>query len=196
MWVFWRREIKWNVYWHLQALWEFERRNGKIYELCKCLKCGYEHRVNRSLLLLKRSWCRKCSHLKHWMSYNRLYDTYKHMRQRCENPKSKAYYLYWGRWIKCLWRTFKDFQNDMWEWFIEHMNKYWAKNTSIDRIDPNGNYCKENCRRATNKEQANNKRTTKWIRMFTEEVWLPIWTVNYWYYEKWLTLDEIREKFK
>lgn len=52
----------------------------------------------------------------------------------------------------------------MYDSYKEHCEKYWEKDTTIDRIDRNWNYCKENCRWATYKEQADNKKTT--IKVF------------------------------
>ena len=45
----------------------------------------------------------------------------------------------------------------MWASYEEHVKKYWEKDTTLDRINPNWNYCKENCRWATIKEQQNNR---------------------------------------
>ena len=89
---------------------------------------------------------------------------------------------YWLRWIRCLRESFEDFYRDMWESYKDHVAKYWEKNTTIDRIDVNWNYCKENCRWATMKEQVNNTRMNvhmeyKWkkypsIQLLCEDLWI------------------------
>lgn len=192
---FYRKEIKWNVYWKLQATWNYFRKNKRLKEEVICLKCGYTHYVDRPSLLSGNCWCRKCSHLTHWLANGRFYQVWKNMTQRCNNPKNKGYYLYWKRGIKCERNTFDEFKADMYESYEEHCKKYWEKETSIDRINVNWNYCKWNCRWATNIEQANNTRRNSWVYDFARKTWIPRNRVAYWFYYKWLTLNEIKEKF-
>jgi hypothetical protein len=90
----------------------------------------------------------------HWMAYTKTYPVRSSMKQRCDNPKDPAYKNYWGRWISYNPRRekFENFYEDMWD---------SQNNLTLERRNNEGNYCKENCYRATRNQQARNKRNNK-----------------------------------
>jgi hypothetical protein len=96
--------------------------------------------------------------LKHGMYNSRFYHTWEALIQRCTNPKQQGYENYGGRGIRCLWKNFQEFKKDMYDSYLIHFKQYGNINTSIDRVDNNGNYCKENCRWSTRSQQQLNKR--------------------------------------
>ena len=120
--------------------------------------------------------------VKHWLSYSKIYMRYYHIKERCENIKNVRYKNYWWRWIKNMWNTFNDFLTDMHDSYSD-----WL---SIDRIDTNWNYCKENCRWIKLTEQQRNKNNTRYIKVNWEIV--PAITISE---KEWISVHNVIKKY-
>lgn len=91
------------------------------------------------------------------------------MLRRCDNKTQDSYKIYGARGIKVCdeWKTFVGFYNDM--------GTSYKDGLSIDRINSDGNYCKENCRWATAKEQARNRCSNKLLTFNDQTKSLAEW---------------------
>lgn len=139
-----------------------KRGSRSIYR-CKC-DCGNEKVVLRNSLVTgntKSCGCfeheiKKTIHLKHGMAKTRLWKVWVDMRARCERESDTSYSYYGGRGILVCeeWHDFEAFK----DWAILHG---YDDELTIERKNPDGNYCPENCCWASRKEQNRNRRITK-----------------------------------
>ena len=88
----------------------------------------------------------------HGLSQTRQYGIWVAMRHRCQNPTYRLYKDYGGRGISVdsLWDSFENFWEDMKGGYTNEM--------TIERVDVDGNYCKENCIWIPRVKQNRNKR--------------------------------------
>jgi len=129
---------------------------GKQKVLCQC-SCGREFEVNvGNLKSGKSSGCYCCRNIfkRHGLcDKHRLYSTWKSMRTRCNNPNSKSYSYYGGRGIT-ICKRWDDFLL-----FLEDMLPSFEEDKTLDRVDNDLGYYKENCKWSTHREQVNNQST-------------------------------------
>lgn len=85
-----------------------------------------------------------------------LFNVWQTMKERCENPNRQKYKDYGGRGIKVCseWREASNF-------ILWALNNGYEKGLQLDRIDNDGDYCPDNCRFVTPRENSRNRRNTK-----------------------------------
>jgi len=141
---------------------------------CKC-DCGKETIVIGRNLKNGTSKSCGCTNIKHGYHGTRLYNVWKHMRQRCFNQNDKNYSDYGGRGITVC-QEWQDEFIDFHDWAI---NNGYKDTLSIDRTNNDGNYEPNNCRWVTQKQQCNNKRNTTFLQFGGKTKSLSEWADLY-----------------
>lgn len=156
---------------------------------CRC-DCGNETVVKYIALTTGNTRSCGCGEIENRYSCNRAkrksasftfynFDLEKHplrkiwksMLMRCNNPNVMGYSLYGGRGIKVCerWSGNFGFEN-----FVNDMGERPSLNHSLDRIDVNGDYTPENCRWATQRLQANNRRNNNILIYKGQEITVSV----------------------
>lgn len=139
-----------------------ETRRKAVFWICLC-SCG--KRTNVRSDYLTRGVQLSCGCLqkeitkkrltKHGLSKTRAYNIWAGMMKRCYRLTSNRYIYYGARGIVVCerWHTF--------ELFVEDMGQPPTRRHTLDRKNNDGNYEPNNCRWATAKQQANNRRNRR-----------------------------------
>jgi hypothetical protein len=130
--------------------------------LCRC-DCGKEFvTLSKSIISGRTKTC-GCSAGQHQITHGKTktpeFVLWQGIKERCANPKHKAYKNYGGRGITVCSRWL-DFQN-----FYDDMCPRPNKDLQIDRIDNNKGYSKENCRWVSRQENFRNKRNNSIVTL-------------------------------
>jgi hypothetical protein len=127
-------------------------KNKKRFGLYKC-HCGKEFETRTDCVKTGNTKSCGCVNgINHNLSNHVLYKTWYGMIQRCTNPNHKSYKHYGLKGITVCdeWLSTENFINDMSPSHIVGL--------TLDRINNNGNYCKDNCRWTTQAVQTRNTR--------------------------------------
>ena len=139
-----------------------EYRSNNLLYTAKCNICGRERDVwIKDIKKGTGNSHKNCTRLLPKDAHTkRLRNIWSKMVDRCDNPDNPGYYLYGGRGITHTYPLFVDFYDDFIDSYLKHIEEFGVKETTLDRINVNGGYIKENLRWATLSEQAKNKRKT------------------------------------
>ena len=159
-------------YGRLAVIERAANRNKHVYWLCQC-DCGERVEVRADGLTRGSSVSCGCYQheivTKHGMWNTAAYKTWRGMLLRCKTSSHPAYPRYGGRGIKVCerWHDFLAFYADMYPKPF--------KTASLDRIDNEGDYCPENCRWATKKEQSRNRSDNRVLNYYGTERCVTEW---------------------
>lgn len=107
----------------------------------------------------------------------RFYYIWRSMKKRIFCQKDISFLKYGGRGIRICkrWLKFENFRDDMYESYLAHVKEFGEKQTTIDRINNNGNYKLSNCKWATYKEQCRNRSNNHYLTKNGKTMILKDW---------------------
>lgn len=150
--------------------------NGYVVDFVRCrCDCGNEKVINYDNI--KRGLVKSCGCITktaNRLSKTRLYQTYRHLINRCYCKKDINYKNYGGRGITVC----QEWQNDFMNFYNWAMANGYTDKLTIDRIDVNGNYEPTNCRWVTMKIQQNNRSNNRILEYKGQKKTITEWA-NY-----------------
>lgn len=157
------------------------RYSTTYYYLARCNICGCEFETTIGNFKRFGNTHKECScHIKPSKYLKRFRKIYSCMRYRTTNSKSSHFNVYGGKGISSdYYSDFMVFYKELFESYKEHVDKYGEKNTTLDRINSNGNYEKGNVRWATINQQANNRSDNVFFKIGNESKTLANWCRAY-----------------
>lgn len=184
------KDISGQKFGRLTAIRYIKSGNHTTYWMFRC-DCGVEKILVCKNVCFDSSETKSCGcfrkeldkiwkpRISHGMRGTRFYGIYGKMVARCKFPNNPKYKDYAGRGIKCFWHSFEEFRDDMYESYKIHVEIFGEKDTSIDRRDNNGHYCKKNCHWITRKEQNRNTRTNHFVEFMGERKPISAWAEQF-----------------
>lgn len=127
----------------------------------ECVKCGRKKDMIASTLKRRTGTTHKACGKGLKTKNKFFYDRWQAMRTRTTNPNYEHWKDYGGRGINSdEFALFIDFYDAMYESFEEMGKQIGYENTSLERINVDGNYSKDNCKWIHIKDQKGNQRKT------------------------------------
>lgn len=146
---------------YIKTLGISHRERGELILNVECLACGKIYKLRRIRAYSNVS-CGCMNKVTHGEERNRKkspeLSVYTKMRDWCLNPNSADYKNYGGRGIKISNDWLTGFNN-----FLKDMDRRPTPTSTIERVDVNGDYCKENCIWLEKKLQNKNTRRSHYI---------------------------------
>ena len=142
---------------------------------CGCLLKEYYE--NKPMSATEKT---RAANTTHGCTHDRLFRIWTSMRSRCRNAKTPEYKWYGAKGVKVCKEWDENYLAfKQWAYANGYDDTAKMHYCSIDRIDPDGDYCPENCRWADIQTQASNKTNVRLIEYNGEKCSISEWARRY-----------------